>query len=56
MTFATALFTPNDKDTVDVDMVITSRLRMDMFCAQNLYEHLGKIIAQTLKQSNATSH
>ena len=29
---------------------------MDLFCAQSLYEHLGKIIEQTLKQQNATSH
>ena len=56
ITFATAQFTPNDGGTVDPDLVISARLRMDLFCAQSLYEHLGKIIEQTLKQQNATSH
>lgn len=56
VTFATAQFTPNDNGVVDPDLVITARLRMDLFCAQSLYEQLGKIIEQTLKQQNATSH
>lgn len=57
VTFATAQFTPNSDNTVDPDLVISARLRMDMFCAQTLYEHLGKILAQAvLKQTNATSH
>lgn len=56
VTFATAQFTPNENGNVDPDLVITGRLRMDLFCAQTLYDHIGKIIEQTLKQQNATSH
>ena len=56
ITFATAQFTPNADGKVDPDLVISARLRMDLFCAQQLYEQLGKIIEQTLKQTNATSH
>jgi hypothetical protein len=48
LTFATARFTPNG-DGIEPDLVITSRLRMDLFCAQQLYERLGKIIAETVK-------
>ena len=56
LTFATFEFTPNSDNTVDPDLVISARIRMDFACAQVLYEHLGKILAQTLKQQNATSH
>lgn len=48
-TFATANFTPNNAGGVDPDLVITSRLRMDLFCAQQLYERLGAIISETVK-------
>lgn len=51
LTLATAQFTPNHAGSVDPDMVITSRLRMDLFCAQQLYEALGKIIAQQVQDS-----
>lgn len=49
LTFAAALFTPNVDGGVDPDLVITSRLRMDLFCAQQLYERLGAIISDTVK-------
>lgn len=49
LTFATANFTPNDKGSVDPDLVITSRLRMDLFCAEQLYEQLGLIIQANRK-------
>lgn len=48
-TFATANFTPNNNGGIDADLVITSRLRMDLFCAQQLYERLGAIISETVK-------
>lgn len=51
VTFATAQFTPQPDGTVSPDLVITSRLRMDLFCAQQLYAELGKIIEQNIKQS-----
>lgn len=56
ITFATANFTPNNDGKVDPDLVISARLRMDLFCAQDLYDQLGRILQQTLKQQNATSH
>lgn len=43
LTFATALFTPNEAG-IDPDLMITSRLRMDLACAQQLWMCLGKIL------------
>lgn len=51
LAFATAQFTPNAAGGVDPDLVITCRLRMDLFCAQQLYAELGKIIQQNVKDS-----
>lgn len=51
LTFSTAFFSPQSDGTVDPDLVITSRLRMDLFCAQQLYAELGKIIEQNVKAS-----
>jgi hypothetical protein len=48
LTFAAAMFTPN-KDRIDPDLVITARLRMDMFCAEQLYATLGSIISKNSK-------
>lgn len=48
LTFATAQFTPVD-GVVQPDLVITARTRMDLFCAQQLYERLGAIIQETVK-------
>ena len=56
VTLAHARFTPNDDGKVDPDLVICARLRMDLACAAQLYEQLGKIIEQNLKQQNATAH
>ena len=60
LTFAAAMFTPPEVgDTaspIPPDLVITSRLRMDFVCAQQVYEQLGRMLAQALKQQNATSH
>ena len=43
LSFATAYFTLRDGE-IDPDLVVTSRLRMDMFCVAQLYAVLGKII------------
>lgn len=48
LTFAAALFTPT-KNGIEPDLIITSRLRMDMFCAEQLYAQLGAIIAKNTK-------
>ncbi len=48
VTFAAAMFTPT-KNGIEPDLVITSRLRMDMFCAEQLYAQLGEIIAKNSK-------
>jgi hypothetical protein len=46
-TFATALFTPsNDNKTVDADLIVTCRLRMDLYCAMQLRRVLDRIIEQ----------
>lgn len=51
LAFATAQFTPTPSGGVDPDLVITCRLRMDLYCMQQVYEQLGKIIAQNIKES-----
>lgn len=52
VTFGTALFTPNNDGGVDPDLVITARLRMDLFCAQQLRDRLDAILADTMKPKN----
>jgi len=49
VTMATAQFTPQANGIVTPDLVITSRLRMDLFCAQQLYAELGRIIQQNTR-------
>ena len=44
LSFATALFSPRG-DAVDPDFVVSSRLRMDSVCLQQLYEQIGNFIA-----------
>ena len=56
VTLATANFTPRPDNTVDPDLVICARLRMDLACAKQLHEQLGKILEQYLKPANGTSH
>lgn len=55
ITLATAQFTPNQSGGVDPDMVIASRLRMDLFCAEQIYEALGKMIAQQRPRAESTN-
>lgn len=54
VTFATANFTPNNDGKVDTDLVISSRLRMDLFAAGQLYETLGKLLEQSKSKQEAT--
>lgn len=49
ITLAAAMFTPT-KTHIEPDLVITSRLRMDMFCAEQLYAVLGSIIEKNSKR------
>lgn len=56
LTFATAQFTPTHDGKIDPDLVISSRLRMDIFCAEQLYAQLGGIIQQMTKASGTTAN
>lgn len=55
LTFATALFTPKD-GKVDPDLVISARLRMDLYCVQQLHAALGQVIQQNVKPAGAQEH
>jgi hypothetical protein len=51
LTFATARFTPTSlggDSKIDADLVVTARLRMDMYCVQALYLSLGDIIQKNV--------
>lgn len=52
LTLATARFTPI-AGKVEHDIVITSRLRMDLFCAMQLRDELSRIIAGQTKTTGA---
>lgn len=47
LTFGVFNFTPADsgEGKVDLDLVVASRLRMDLVCARNLYEALGGLLS-----------
>jgi hypothetical protein len=51
ITLAVARFTPQDGKVVP-DLVISARLRMDLFCMQQLHDELGRILAQNVKPSS----
>ena len=45
ITFGTALFTPRqDGGDIDVDMVVSARLRMDVACATQLRDSLNALL------------
>lgn len=54
ITLATARFTPSG-DEVLPDLVVSSRLRMDLYCAQQLYTLLGKYITETTTEAKAVN-
>lgn len=50
--FTTAQFLPrqtSDGAVVDAAETMTANLRMDLVCAQQMHEHLGRIIEQNTK-------
>ena len=50
ITFAVARFTPTaDANDTLTDLEVASRLRMDLYCAQELHKTLGVIIEQNTK-------
>ena len=56
LTLGTFNFSPTADGTIDPDLAITARLRMDIVCAQQLHAVLGNILDQALKPMNATAH
>lgn len=51
LTLAVARFSPNAAGGVDPDLVVASRLRLDMGCTAQLYEQLGRILGQAEAQA-----
>lgn len=49
LTLATAQFTPGEDDVVNADLVIMSRLRMDIVCATSLRDTLTRLIDMMIK-------
>ena len=45
LSFATFNFTPNDEGQVDIDPVISCRLRMDKMCATQLRDVMNELLA-----------
>lgn len=56
ISFSTAQFLPETVDgetKVGSQEVITANLRMDLFCAQQVYEALGKLLQENTKTPSA---
>mgnify|MGYP001562624170 CR=1 FL=1 len=53
--FATALFSVGPDGKVVPDLVVSSRLRMDLWCVQQLHDQLARILAQNVK-TTGTPH
>lgn len=55
--FSTAAYTPSIDDKgntiVAVNEFISANLRMDLFCAQQVYEALGKILQEQTKPAKS---
>ncbi len=51
VTFTAARFTP-DGTQIAPDIIVASRLRMDLKCAQQLHEMVGQIIEANTKPSS----
>lgn len=56
LTLACARFSPGPDNKIDADLVVAARLRMDLFCAQQLRDALDVILAANLKAANGTTH
>ncbi len=58
MTLGVARFSPTPEGAIDTDMIVASRLRMDMGCAVQMRDQLDRIIGQAeaaMKQVLATA-
>ncbi len=58
VTFGVARFSPTNDGSIDTDMIVASRLRMDMACAMQMRDQLDRIIGQAevaMKQVLATA-
>lgn len=53
LTFGTFLFSPVENGSVDVDQVISARLRMDLDCAKSLYKELGDFLGLVEKENGS---
>jgi hypothetical protein len=51
ITLAVARFTPSDGKVV-ADLVVSARLRLDLFCVKQLHDELARILAQNVKPSS----
>ncbi len=56
ITLAVAQFTPRPDNTVDPDLVVCSRLRMDLACARQLHSAIGKVLEKNLQPKNGSTH
>lgn len=45
LTLGTFNFTPTAEGTIDPDLVVAARLRMDLVCARNLHSVLGELLS-----------
>lgn len=58
LTLAAARFSPTEAGTIDNDVIVAARLRIDMTCAVHLRAELDRIIGQAeaqMKQALATA-
>lgn len=53
LTFGTFLFSPVENGSVDVDQVISVRLRMDLDCARSLHKELGDFLGLVERESGS---
>ena len=53
LTLGTAQFTPDNAGKIELDIVISSRLRMDLHCARAIRDQLDQILASNTKASKA---
>lgn len=51
LTLGTARFTPNEKSEIDVDMIVSARLRMDVVCATQLRDSLDAVLKKMLPEA-----
>ena len=52
LTFGVARFTPGEGDKVEPDMVIASRLRMDLVCAMQLRDSIDELLKKVAPEAD----